>query len=157
MPEAPASPIPVICSGADGRAARRLLSPRRGAGRTVERVPARIRSLEFRRQGLQALEREIAFILVALKGRRVADQRVELSLFRFQALDFLGQLRELTLFVVGQALELGRRAGRARRAARARSGRGLRRRRRGSGGSDFWLAQPIVVAADVLIDPPLAL
>src|ERR1700722_10763933 len=111
----------MICFGAGGRAAKLSaamsapLSLRRGACRAVERVPARIRGFEFRRQGLQALKREITFDFVALEGGRIADQRVELRLFRFQALDFLGQLLELTLFVVGQALELGRRAAGGRR------------------------------------------
>ena len=66
----------------------------------VEHFPTRIGAIEFFGERLQALQRLAALILVVLEYLRIADQRRELHLFGFQALNLVGQLRQLALLVV---------------------------------------------------------
>ena len=53
---------------------------------------------------MQALQRLVASGVVALERVGVGNQCGQLRLLGFQALDFLGQLAQLSLFVIGKAL-----------------------------------------------------
>ena len=76
---------------------------------------------------------------------------LQLHLLGFQMLNFLGQLRQLTLLVVGQAPRLERRRVRVPALAATAGLRGSDGRRC-SAAADFALAQPIAVAADIFVD-----
>ena len=92
-------PIPAIYWVAAVRAVRRTLLTPLSVADFVERIPTRIRMLEFLRQDLQALQR-FAALTATLEHLGIADQSVQVRLFGFEVLNFPGQLCELALLVI---------------------------------------------------------
>src|SRR5258708_39219850 len=103
MPRAPLCKIAAICWVAAARAARRLFEYSNrilGVADFVESIPTRIRPLEFSGEGVQALQRFTALVFVTLEHLGIADQSVQLRLFRFELLNLFGQLLKLPLLIV---------------------------------------------------------